>query len=182
MALPVWAAMRLERTILRLPYMSLSLEHAVDVRGGERLAVGGEVAGQRHLRGDGLEGHALLAQRESVVDDFRAALGNGRAAAELAGTLAGGLELGDQRGLFELGDGTENLAHHHRGRGFLDEEARCGGGDERDAEGLEVIVADQLDGEVAGEAVGALDQDHAHAIAGDVVEHLGEAGTLRYRI
>jgi hypothetical protein len=48
--------------------------------------------------------------------------------------------------------------------------------DERHAHLLEEVVAGQLHGEVAGESVGALDEDDADAIAGDAIEHGGEAG------
>jgi hypothetical protein len=42
-------------------------------------------------------------------------------------------------------------------------------------------VAGQLHGEVAGESVGALDEDDADAIAGDAIEHGGETGRAHQR-
>jgi hypothetical protein len=43
---------------------------------------------------------------------------------------------------------------------------------------LQEAVARLLRYQVAGEAIGRLDDDGAHAIAGDVIEHGGEAGPL----
>ena len=43
-------------------------------------------------------------------------------------------------------------------------------------------MAGELHREVAGKAIGALDQDRPHAVAGDPVEHRLEAGALVDRV
>jgi hypothetical protein len=58
----------------------------------------------------------------------------------------------------------------HRGRRVFEEEIWGCRWDERDAEVLEEVVPGEMHGEIAGEAVGALDDDGAHAVAGDAVE------------
>jgi hypothetical protein len=56
------------------------------------------------------------------------------------------------------------------------------GRDQRHAEALEMIVTGELHCEVAGEPVGALDNDGAHAVGGDCCQHAGEAGSRSHWI
>ena len=43
-------------------------------------------------------------------------------------------------------------------------------------------MAGELNGEISGEAVGPLDDDGAHAVAGDAVEHVLEARPLDHGV
>ena len=100
-------------------------------------------------------------------------------AAALAGLLllavARRLELGHQGRLLELGDAAQHPADQHRGRGVLEEVLRA-----QDAairvmpRAFREVVAEQLLNEVAGEAIGTLDDDGARAVAQEPLEHLRE--------
>ena len=61
------------------------------------------------------------------------------------------LQLGHQRGLLELADGAKHLPNQHGRRRVRQEEVRCAGRYQLDAERLQVVVAGELHDEVAGE-------------------------------
>jgi hypothetical protein len=90
--------------------------------------------------------------------------------------LARCLELGDRHGAVELADGAENLAHEHGGWRVGKERIRRGCRHEGNAESLKEGVPSLLHHEVAGETVGALDNDGPYAVASDQAQHVGEAG------
>jgi len=59
----------------------------------------------------------------------------------------------------------------HRCRGVLSKEIGRGGRNERDTELLQEVMARKLHCQVAGEAIGAFDDDAADAIGRNAVEH-----------
>ena len=77
---------------------------------------------------------------------------------------------------------AQYLTHEDRGRGVLGEVQRRGGGDQGDAALLEHVVPGELDHEVAGEPVGALDHDCARPVGQQGLQHRREAGTPADRI
>ena len=85
-------------------------------------------------------------------------------------------QLGDQGGFLKLRDGTKHLAHEHRSRRVLNEEIRRDRGDKLHPERLEIVVACQLNRQIAREPVRALNQDDAHEIDrhGTITIVLGE--------
>jgi hypothetical protein len=85
------------------------------------------------------------------------------------------LELGDQARFLELGNRAEHLAHQHRRWCVFDEEIGSRGRDQGDAKRLQEIVAGKLHREIASEPVRAFNEDAAHAVACDAVEHGLEA-------
>ena len=70
---------------------------------------------------------------------------------------------------------VENLPDHGRGRGIVKEGIRAVGGDQRDAEALKESKARLLLYQVSSKAAGGLDDDRAHAVAGNVLQHRAPA-------
>ena len=68
-----------------------------------------------------------------------------------------------------------SLPDHLAGRGVVDERAGAVGRHQVNATLPEELPAGLLHHDVAGEAVGGLDQDDAHAVALDPLQHGGEA-------
>jgi hypothetical protein len=93
--------------------------------------------------------------------DFGASLSIRFPAPALAGSrflaISSRPELRNQGCLFELGDRTKHLPDQHRGRRLFREEIRRCCRDQRDAQRFEEIMACELDGQVAREAIGAFD-------------------------
>jgi hypothetical protein len=78
--------------------------------------------------------------------------------------LPSGCKLGDEPSLLELRDGPQDLANQNGGRGVLKEERRGGCGNEGNPLRLQHVVAGELHHEIAGEPIGALDNDSPRAI------------------
>ena len=72
-------------------------------------------------------------------------------ASRCALAVAGSLQLGNQRGFFELGDCTEHLPHQHRGRGVRQKEVRRTGRHQFNTELAQVVVAGELHRKIARE-------------------------------
>jgi hypothetical protein len=89
--------------------------------------------------------------------------------------IASAPELGDDHRPVELRDRAKDLTDQPRRRRVVEEGVRAVGRDQRDAEGLQLRVADLLDHQVAGEAAGGLDDDVASAVAGNVGQQGREA-------
>ena len=119
-------------------------------------------------------------------DQIRARFGEALAALALAGRkplpLPRCRELCHEGRLLELRDGTEDLAHQDGSRRILDEEGRCARRNDADAPRPQHVVAGELHHEVTGEAVGALDEDRPRAVAHQLLEHFGEAGSVVDRV
>src|SRR6188768_3803271 len=96
-------------------------------------------------------------------------LGEGLAPLALAYRLplaiARAAQLGHGHGLVELGNRPEYLADQLRRRGIILEGVRTIGCNEGDAPVLQPRVSHLLDHEIAGEAVGGLNDDGADTIA-----------------
>src|SRR5271165_2452540 len=101
------------------------------------------------------------------------------APATLAGftllALASAFEFGDKRRLLELTDGAEDLPDQDRGRRVVNEGIWTVGGDQRDAEAVKESKAGFLNDQVARKPACRLDDDDADAVAGDTLQHRGEA-------
>src|SRR5258707_737359 len=88
----------------------------------------------------------------------------------------------NQRRLLELGDDAEQLPDHLAGRRVVEERAGAVGRDQIDAARLEEPMAGFLHKDVAREAARRLDQDDAHAIARDALQHPAKAFPLVHRV
>jgi hypothetical protein len=83
--------------------------------------------------------------------------------------IASTFQLGDQVGLFELGHGTKDLTDKNGRRRVLEEMIGGVRGNQCDAQLSQIVVACQLDDQVASEPAGILDKHRADAIAGDPI-------------
>jgi hypothetical protein len=73
--------------------------------------------------------------------------------------------------LVELGYGAEDLSNEGRGRRVVYEGAGAIGGNDLDPPPLQHAMPGLLHDQVAGEAVGRLDDDGANPVSGDALEH-----------
>jgi len=160
----------------------LSPQHRRDSGSRELWTARGPISCLSKLGGYLAQGHSgtPTAQLLRQPNRFCISLGTALAPLAFAGRLplaiARSLELGDDGSLIELGDGAKHLPHQNRCRGILQEERRWGELGRRP--GLSGSHALQ-DSEVAGEPVGAFNDDSAHRLAGDTLEHGSEPGARR---
>src|SRR3954452_14899941 len=89
--------------------------------------------------------------------------------------FAGAAQLGHGHGFVELGNRAEHLAYQLCRRGVVLEGVRTVGCNEGDAPLSQPRVSHLLHHEIAGEAVGGLNDDGANTTALDALEHGGEA-------
>ena len=85
-------------------------------------------------------------------------------------TIARAAQLRDQHRL-ELGDGPKHLTDQHGCRRVVEEGVGLVGGDQFDAAFLQDRVANLLNHQVAGEAIGGLDHDGADAVRQQPLQH-----------
>jgi hypothetical protein len=140
------------RRLRRLP------QHRLNSARNVWLTVGGEMTSHGEFRRYFTERHPPRMQFLRNRYDFGASLSIRFPAPALAGSrflaISSRPELRNQGCLFELGDRTKHLPDQHRGRRLFREEIRRCCRDQRDAQRFEEIMACELDGQVAREAIG----------------------------